>query len=326
MLKAKVASVYGQLATLLGAGMPVMRSLDIIANGQRGRLKKVFSAITRDVNRGSQLHEAMAEHKNVFTAFDIAICRAAEWSGNLAEAMKMLEQWYDFRVRMVRMLLSGLAFPLFILHIGFFLGPLPFAILGNISWNTYFSNILMMVMFLWGIVFVLFWLSKMLPKKGIIRKVFDFLLLCIPVLGMAIRDMAYARFCGSFCMLYSSGIPIVEAASTAVNMTGNAAVTTRLEGAAVSVRAGEAMRKGFSRSVPIEIRNLWETGEESGELDKISRKLADMYLESSQRWFKEFVSWLPKLVYFGILVYLLIVVLRNAAMVLGSYNNIIKDF
>ncbi len=321
-----MASVYGQLATLLGAGIPVMHCLDIIANSQRGRLKRIFSAVSRDVSGGSPLHEAMAKHKNVFASFDIAICRAAEWSGNLADVMKMIEKWYDFRVRMVRMLLSGLAYPLFILHVGFFLGPLPFAILGNISWNTYFKNVLMMLMFLWGIVFVLFWLLKLLPQKGIIRKVFDFLLLCIPVLGMAIRDMAYARFCGSFYMLYSSGIPIVEAASTAVNMTSNAAVTTRLEGAAVSVRAGEAMHKGFSRSVPIEIRNLWEIGEESGELDKTSRKLADMYLESSQRWFNEFISWMPKLVYIGVLVYLAIIVLRNAASVLGSYNNIIEDF
>jgi type II secretory pathway component PulF len=320
MLKAKLASVYGQLATLLGAGIPIMRSLDIIANGCRGRLKKVFSAIIRKVSSGSQLHEAMAEHKNIFAPFDIAICRAAEWSGNLAEAMKMLEQWYDFRVGSVRMLLSGLSFPLFILHIAFFLGPLPFVILGNVSWKTYFSNILMTLMFLWGIVFVLYWLLRLLPKKGITRKVFDFLLLQIPVLGRAIRDMAYARFCRSFYMLYSSGIPIVDAASTAVNMSGNAVVTMRLEGAAASVHAGEVMHKGFSKSVPVEIQNLWEIGEESGELDKTSRKLADMYLESSQRWFNEFVSWLPKLVYFAILIYLVIVVLRNAALIFGGYN------
>ncbi len=320
MLKAKLASIYGQLGTLIGAGMPVMRSLDIIVNGSRGRLKKAFSAIARDVNGGSQLHEAMAEHKNIFAPFDVAICGAAELSGNLAEAMKMLEQWYDFRVRMTRMLLSGMAFPLFVLHIGFFLGPLPFAVLGKISWNTYFSGILMTLAFLWGTVFVLFCLLRLLPRKGITRKVFDFLVLRIPVLGRAIRDVAYARFCKSFYMLYSSGIPIVEAASTAVSMSGNAAVTKRLEGAAVNVRGGEAMYKGFSKSVPAEIRNLWEVGEESGELDKASRKLADIYLESSQRWFKEFASWLPKLVYFGIMIYLVIVVLRNAALVLGSYN------
>jgi type II secretory pathway component PulF len=326
MRKAKLASVYGQLATLLGAGMPVTRSLTIIVDGCRGRLKKVFSAIDRDVGQGSQLHEAMAEHKSVFAPFDIAICRAAEQSGNLAEAMKMLEQWYDFRVGMVRMLLSGLAFPLFILHIGFFLGPLPFAILGNISWNTYLRNILMTLIFLWGTVFVFFWLLKLLPQKGVARKVFDFFVLQIPVLGRAIRDMAYARFCRSFYMLYSSGIPIVDAASTAVDMSSNAVVTMRLKGAAVSVRAGEVMHKGFSRSVPAEIRNLWEVGEESGELDKTSRKLADMYLESSQRWFNEFISWLPKLVYFGILIYLVIVVLRSAASVFGSFNNIIEDF
>jgi type IV pilus assembly protein PilC len=326
MLKAKLASIYGQLGTLIGAGMPVMRSLDIIVNGSRGKLKRVFSAIARDVNGGSQLHEAMAKHKNIFAPFDIAICRAAEWSGNLAEVMKMLGQWYDFRVGMTRMLLSGMAFPLFILHIGLFLGALPFAILGKISWNTYFGNILITLAFFWGIIFIFFWLLKLLPQKGIARKVFDFLVLQIPVLGRAMRDMAYARFCKSFYILYSSGIPIVDAASTAVNMSGNAAVTMRLEGAIVSIRAGEAMYKGFSKSVPMEIRNLWEVGEESGELDKTSRKLAGMYLESSQRWFNEFVSWLPKLVYIGILIYLTIIVLRNAASVLGGYDNLIEDF
>jgi type II secretory pathway component PulF len=125
-------------------------------------------------------------------------------------------------------------------------------------------------------------------------------------------------------MLYSSGIPIVDAASTAVDMSSNAIVTMRLEGAAESVRAGEAMHKGFSRSVSAEIRNLWEIGEESGELDKTSRKLSDMYLESSQRWYKEFVSWLPKLVYFIIMLYLVIVALRIAASIFGGYN--IEDF
>ncbi|MBN1393026.1 MAG: type II secretion system F family protein [Sedimentisphaerales bacterium] len=290
MQKAKLASVYGQLATLLGAGMPMTRSLDIIVNGCRGRLKKVFSAIDRDIGQGSQLHEAMAEHKSVFAPFDVAICRAAEQSGNLAESMKMLEQWYDFRAGMIRMLLSGLAYPLFILHIGFFLGPLPSAILGKTSWDTYFGNVLTALALLWGIVFVLFWLLKLLPQRGIVRKVFDFFLLQIPLLGRAIRDMAYARFCRSFYMLYSSGIPIVDAASTAVNMSGNAVVTMRLEGGAESVCSGEVMHKGFSKSVPMEIRNLWEVGEESGELDKTSRKLADMYLDSSQRWFKEFTS------------------------------------
>jgi type II secretory pathway component PulF len=324
MLKAKLASVYGQLATLLGAGMPVTRSLVIITNGCRGRLKKVFSAIDRDVGKGLQLHEAMAEHKNVFAPFDITICRAGEQSGNLADAMKMLEQWYEFRVGMVRILLSGLAYPFFILHFGFFVGPLPSAILGKTSWNTYFGGILTAVALLWGTVFVFFWLLKLLPQKGIVRKVLDFFLLRIPLLGWAIRDMAYARFCRSFYMLYSSGIPIVDAASTAVDMSNNAVVSMRLKGAAKNVLAGEAMHKGFSRSVPAEIRNLWEVGEESGELDKTSRKLSDMYLESSQRWYKEFASWMPKLVYFGILIYLLIVVLRNAASVLGSFK--IEDF
>jgi type II secretory pathway component PulF len=324
MLKAKLASAYGQLATLIGAGMPVTRSLEIITNGCPGRLKKVFSAIDHDVGKGLQLHEAMAEHTNVFASFDITICRAAEQSGNLADAMKMLEQWYEFRAGMIRMIFSGLAYPLFILHFGFFVGPLPFAILGKTSWDTYLRNILMTLIFLWGTVFVLFWLLKLLPQKGIVRKFFDFFVLRIPLLGRAIRDMAYARFCRSFYMLYSSGIPIVDAASTAVDMSNNAVVSMRLEGAAKNVLAGEAMHKGFSKSVPAEIRNLWEVGEESGELDKTSRKLSDMYLESSQRWYKEFASWMPKLVYFGILIYLVILVLRNAASVLGGFK--IEDF
>lgn len=315
MLNAKLAHVYSQLATLFNAGMPVLRSLEIIVEGQRGRLKEVFSEIARRVGEGSQIHEAMAKQKEVFEPFDIAIVKAAEWSGNLSQTMKMLAEWHEFRQSMVRRLISGLVLPGFILHVGIFLGPFPFAVIGKITWGDYFGTVVSAMIWLWGTIFVFYRLVKLLKRRPSSRKFLDAFVLRIPLFGRAIRHTAYGRFCRSFYMLYGSGIGIIEAARMAVDMTGNAIIAQSLEGAAASAAAGNSMYEGFSRSVPMQIRHLWEVGEESGELYKASRKLGDIYMESSQRWFNEFVFWLPRLIYFGVVLYLGIIILLNFASV-----------
>jgi type IV pilus assembly protein PilC len=318
MLNAELANMYRQLATLFNAGMPILRSLEIIVEGERGRLKKVFSAMAEEVGRGSQIHEAMAKRKKVFGPFDIALVEAGEFSGNLTETMKMLAKWYEFRQSMVRRLISGLTLPVFILHVGIFLGSLPFAILGKITWNAFFVYVLSAIMWLWAAFFVIFWLVKLSRRRQASRRALDAFVLWIPLLGRSMRHMAYGRFCSSFSMLYGSGVPIIDAAKMAVDMSSNAKISPQFEGAAASVAAGNSMHEGFSKSLPMQIRNLWEVGEESGELDKASQKLGDMYMESSSRWFSEFVFWLPRLIYFAVMAYMAIIILRNAGAVFSS--------
>jgi type IV pilus assembly protein PilC len=146
----------------------------------------------------------------------------------------------------------------------------------------------------------------------------DALVLKIPVLGQALRKIAIGRYCWAFYMLYKAGVPIIQCAQQAIDVTGNVVVSDLLKGGAESARAGNMVCEGFSPELPADFLNLWRIGEETGELDSCVKRLADNTSEGAERLFDEFTQWLPRLIYFLICVMLVILILRAAAMVFGA--------
>jgi type II secretory pathway component PulF len=314
-----IEKAYFQMATLLDAGIPIMRSLQTVAAGQRQRLKKAFAFLEEQVSQGSQLNEAMAKKRRIFAPLDITMVAAAEQSGNLPATFKMLADWYEQQVRLRRKLIGGMAVPVVILHLAIFLAELTPMFLGHTTLSQYFQICFTKLAWIWGIFLAVYLLLKLIPKQGIIRLPFDSFVLIIPLLGKPLYHLALSRFCRSFFMLYSSGIPIISAAELATGLTGNASVSKMVAGAAKSARAGRPMYHGFSRQLlPVELYSLWETGEESGMLDNTTVHLAKMYEDLANHGFDVFIFWLPKIVYAVVMIYITILVLRNWAMVFGA--------
>lgn len=308
-----VGNFYHQMGIMLNTGLPITRSLETTAEGLRGRVKRSVNFILEEVSSGSTVSQAMKK-KRLFSPFDTTMIEAAEESGNLAETFKTLSQWYDFCLSIKRKMLSGFALPVAIIHAVIFIIPLPYVFIGKVSFSRYSFGVLTSLLNIWGTLFIAYWIMRLWPNRGILREIFDALLLRIPVFGRAVKLMSYGRFCKSFYLLYSSGIPIITASEMAVKMTGNSIISKQLAPAAANARNGRVMHKGFTGSVPLEIRNLWSVGEESGELDNASKKLAEIYEESAQRWFTEFASWLPRIVYF-----LLLIILAGIVVISFSY-------
>ncbi len=309
---------YFQMATLLEAGVPIVRSLKTVAEGQTGRLRKTFTFLEDCLSSGSQLNEAMARKRRIFAPFDITMVAAAEESGNLPANFKMLADWYELRVKLRRKLIGGLTLPVFVLHLAIFVAELTPMFLGLISPIQYCQICFTKLAWLWGIFIVVHLLIKLIPKRGIIRLPFDVFVLFIPMLRKPLFNLALSRFCRSFYMLYSAGIPITKAAELAVNLTGNQLVSRFVAGTARSVQAGRDMSSGFSRDrLPVELYSLWQTGEESGTLDKMSLHLAKMYNDLADHGFDVFIFWLPRFVYLLIALYILSLIARNLGMVFG---------
>ena len=97
-----IDKIYYQMATLLDAGLPITRSLETVAQGQKGRLKKAITFVNDQVSCGSQIHEAMEKKRRIFAPLDITMVAAAEDSGNLTATFKMLADWYDLQVKLRR--------------------------------------------------------------------------------------------------------------------------------------------------------------------------------------------------------------------------------
>ena len=110
----KRAAFYHDLAVMLDAGLPILRSLDTVTAGLEGNLKKVFADVRKSVSQGDSISEAMAKHKKAFGKLDVLLVHAAETSGNLPVCFKSLADWHEFVNRLHRKMKAGFILPILI--------------------------------------------------------------------------------------------------------------------------------------------------------------------------------------------------------------------
>lgn len=313
----KLASAYHNLAVLLDAGVPILRSLDTVTEGLQGNLKRAFRELRASASDGNTLAESMARRSNVFAELDVMLVETAETAGKLPESFNMLSDWYGFRNRMTRLILSGLLLPLLVLNIAAFVAPLPRFILGGLTLGGYLFesvSILACIYVPAGIIVVVLILSR---KTAELRRIVDIIALRIPLLGKGIWQLSICRYCRAFNMLHKAGVPITECLSKATAATGNSVVSELFRGGAVSAAAGNVAHEGFSRELPSEYLDLWRVGEESGELDKTVDKIAEIAGDRAEHLLKQFGLWLPRFVYVLVCVILIMQIFKLAATMLG---------
>lgn len=318
-LRTKLARAYDDLATMLDAGMPILRSLDVVIEGRQGYFKRLFTQIRETITQGSSLAEALGQHRNIFRDLDRMLIEAAETSGSLGDALKMLAHWHEFTHRIVRRIIIGLLYPLLILHIAALVFPIPFLVLrSNFTAGDYLISVLRLLLLLYipaGVVLVFVLLRE---KAPLLRLPLDFTALKIPILGRAIYHLSICRYTTTFGMLYKAGVPITETTRRATRATGNAIVAKLFAGATDSVRQGGLAWEGFSKRLPTEYLNLWQIGEETGELDRVTDKIVEISSDRADLMFTEFARWMPRIIYFIILGILAVLVLLVASQVYGN--------
>jgi len=319
--KSRLAQAYYDLAVLLDAGVPILRSLDIVIQGRKGYLKQVFSRIRESLSKGSSLTEAMGKHRNIFPDMDRMLIEAAETSGSLNDSFKMLSQWHEFICRITRRIHMGMIYPLAILHIGAFVYGLPKFILGGMTGWAYLSQVLHVLLLFYipaAVVVLLMYLRNRVPGIAV---PFDFLTLRIPILGTAIYHLSICRYAKAFSMLYKAGVPISETTERATRATGNVVVAKLFQGGFASVRQGGMAWEGFSKRLPAEYLQLWQIGEESGELDKTVDKIAEISADRADLWFTQFAFWMPWFVYAFIAAIMIVMIFKLFSQVYGDLLN-----
>ena len=308
----KLAIIYHNLSILLDAGLPILKSLDSVIEGLQGRLKKVFSDLKESISLGNGISDSMAKYPKVFAELDIMLIKAAELSGELPKCFKMLSQWYEFRNRMKKRILSGLLLPLLIIHIAIFIIPLPSIILGQNTIGKYITKVGGTLGSLYLIIGIMFMIPKYFRNISSTRYIFDSLTLKIPLLGKAVKELSICRYCKGFNMMYKSGVPITQCATKALKLTGNTVIYSFFQGGVVSTEAGNIISEGFSDKLPSEYLELWRIGEESGELEKMIDKIAEISGDKSDHLFTQFAKWFPRFVYFLVCIFLIIQIFRYA--------------
>ncbi len=280
---------------MLAAGVPITRSLQSV--DKRGKAGQLFTQISREVAAGQSLTDAVALHKKQFSSLDLILIEVGEQTGQLAEMFEALSQWYAFRHRLGRSMRSGMVLPLLYIHATALIVPVIACAFSEFDPMVYIRGVLGILAVFYFPAAVILGIICLTPKHGPLRWMMDRVVLSMPLLGSAIRDLELGRFSKVFAITYKAGIPIARCAEMATDSLSNVRVRGKLSGGCEQIKRGEEMSVGFSASLPGEFLGLWQTGEESGDLDDAARRLGEMYADNAERKFTTLAQWTPRLIY-----------------------------
>lgn len=317
-LKIRLAQAYHDLSVMMDAGVPILRSLDIAIEGRRGYLKRVFSQIREAISKGSSLAEAVGSHRDVFRDMDLMLIDAAETSGSLSLAFKMLGQWYEFSHRIAQRMAMGLIYPVVVLHIAAFVVGIRGLILGGMTVMEYLRQTLGILMFLYVPATAVIAAMALRDRVPMLAYPLDYLVLKIPVLGQAVYHVSVSRYARAFAMMYGAGVPITEVTQRATRATGNTVVARLFAGGIASVRAGGLAWEGYSKRLKPQYLHLFQIGEETGELDRTASKIAEIAGDRADLMFTEFARWLPRVVYLIIACFVAYMIIQIAQQIYGN--------
>lgn len=313
-----LALAYHNLSIMLDAGVPLLRSLNTVASGSSPRLRAAFLTLADTVSKGNPLAETMAQCPKIFDPLDVMLVQAAEESGNLPQALGLLSKWHEFSQRITRKMLSAMTLPVVLIHVTAFLAPLPRLAFGGWQIMPYLMTVARILLLFYVPAIAIFLIVRMTPKTGLARRLLDQMTLRIPILGRAVYRLALSRYCWTFHILCGAGLPITDCAEKATSATTNAVVTDLFEPAAESARAGSPVSDGFSWKLPPDFVDIWYLGEETGQLDDVTKRLADKNGEEAEFWFNEFARWFPRLVYVLVCLVMIYYIFRNFSMIMTT--------
>ena len=313
-----LALAYHNLALLLDAGVPLLRSLNIVASGSDPRLRAAFLKLADTVSKGNPLAETMAHSPKIFNPLDVMLIQAGEESGSLPQTLDLLSKWHEFSQRVTRKMLSAMTLPLVVVHVTAFVAPLPAFALGGWQILPYLIAVVKILLLFYLPAAVIFVIVRMTPKSGLLRRLLDGLALRIPILGRGVYKLALSRYCWVFHMLCKAGLPVTDCAEKAASATTNAILADLFKPAAASAKAGMAVSEGFSSKLPSDFIDIWRVGEETGQLDDVTKRLADNNGEDAEFWLNEFARWFPRLVYALVCLVMIYYIFRNFAMIMTT--------
>ena len=288
-----------QLATLVKAGMPLLRALRTVSDQlEPGVLRQVITAVAGDVEAGVKLSEAFSRFPRIFPPFYVNMVRAGELGGLLDEILRRLAELLEKQQRIRSRVQSALMYPAFVMvaaisilailmafvvptFLGMFaeLGsalPLPTRIL------VAACNAIRGGWWLVGLGALGLWsLLQMALRTPLGKRQMDGLLLKLPVIGSLIHRLLIARFARTFGTLLTSGVPILAALETVRATVSNAVLDEALQDVERSLKAGESLARPLelSGAFPPLVSRMVALGEETGQLDLMLAQLADNYEE-----------------------------------------------
>ena len=320
-----------QLSTLQDAGLPILRSLKILeAQAKPGPLKNSLGDVIDDIESGSTLSEAMTKQPKAFDKLYCNMVKAGEAGGALEVILQRLAEFKEKAQSLKRKVQGAMIYPCAVIFVataivGFimywiipkfkkifldFKVELPGITVLLIETSDYVVN----NFYLFPAVPIGLWLFvKILRKNKTGAFIFDKIMLKVPILGKIIQKSSVARTSRTLGTLIASGVPILEALIIARDTSGNAVFARAYDTIYGAIREGESMAAPLreTRTVDDIVVNMVDVGEETGALDVMLYKVADVYDEEVEVAVESLISLLEPLmvVVLGLIVGFIVIAL-----------------
>ncbi len=318
-----------ELATLLGAGVTLIKSLDILCRQIESQtLLRVVEQIKKDVEGGYTFQNALKKHNKIFSSFWINLVETGEASGHLPSSLDQVAIYLEESAELKKKIVSALMYPLILVIVAtsaiavFLLKIIPIfseifkgfnvelPVLTQIVINI--SNIVRRYFFLVaGILVALFFIIKkyISTEKG--RWQFDNIALKVPVIGQLMQEIATERFASGLGTLIKSGVPILHALEITEKTAGNKVVEKALREVRIAVKEGKGMGQTMQSSnlfSPLVVQMVI-VGEEIGELGKMLDRVSAFYKARVNTFISRLTTMFEPivLVFMGIVVGVLVV-------------------
>ncbi len=335
-----MATFYGQLASLLRSGVPMLRSLTVLSEQTSDTvLKEVLGEVKSRVEEGEPMGQAMSRFPGVFSDMAVNMVRAGTEGGFLEDALERVGTFTELQEDLKGKTISAMAYPVFLFCVGsivitvllvFFVpkfdmlfdrlrkkDQMPAVTEALLAFSNFLQSYGWIVLVLAAITFI-FVRIQLQTERG--KDIFDRAKLKIPVLGDILMNLAVARFCRVLGTLLANGVPILKSLDISRSATGNRLLSQSIGNASENIRSGESLASPLRSSghFPISVVEMISVGEESNSLDTVLPDIADSLEKRTFRRLDLFVRLLEPVMLLIMAILVLAVVMALLVPVLKS--------
>jgi type IV pilus assembly protein PilC len=286
-----------QFSTMIDAGLPLVQGLNILADqAENPKFRSILKQITKDVEGGSTLAEAMKKHPKVFNELFVNLIAAGEVGGILDTILQRLATFIEKAAELKSKIKGALTYPIVVVCIAFIVIavilifvipvfqdmfasfgsalPAPTQLVVNMS-DFMKGNIHWVIL---GIVVLAFAFKQYRNTKGG-RKTTDNIALKLPIFGDLLKKTAVARFTRTLGTMLASGVPILDSLEIVAKTAGNVIIEEIIYEVRGSIAEGQTIAEPLSENdiFPGMVIQMISVGEATGALDTMLEKIADFY-------------------------------------------------
>ncbi len=308
--RADLMTFTTELSALLGAGLPLDRSLNIIAEVSEGKdMKAIVQSILRSIREGSSFSDALQKHPEVFPRIYINMVRAGEAGGILDVVLEKLNEFLESSKELKDHVISAMIYPAILVVGGgasivfmlAFVLPRFATIFADIGGSLPLST--QMILWFSAAVTNFWWVILAAVAVGVImfRKFiqsdegrFRWDSLKLRLMRDVITKLETARFCRTLGTLLKSGVPLIQALNNSTDVVSNRAIAKALESLPKGAKEGKGLAEPLSaiKIFPPLALSMIRVGEETGQLDNMLIKVSVTYEKSLRESIKRFMNLL----------------------------------